>query len=374
MYNQGSSPSVTSCTFNGNISTGIGGGAVYNQGSSPVVMNCSFINNSADGGGSYGGGAMFSNGSSPTVTNCTFSDNAATGGGGKGGAMYSYNGSSPVVCNSIFWDNLNKKDVSEDINIGNSSLDIRSSIVQTPISGDVSGVTSTDITNTAPGLIPLGSDLQKLTGSYASTDVYIYAISKGSQAVRRGLAVGSTVSGDVKVPATDQTGLMRQTAVSTDLGAYSLNIDENGASLLAISPASLELAVGNTVALTLSSALSPGLQKQCTAAAWSSSAAGVASAAGDGISAVITAVKAGTATITANFTLSIDPRLVNGTEKTELTDTSTSVVTVTATGDEPVSPDKPVHKGGSGCNAGTAGSGIALLALCLPMLIKRRKH
>ena len=34
----------------------------------------------------------------------------------------------------------------------------------------------------------------------------------------------------------------------------------------------------------------------------------------------------------------------------------------------------PNHNGGSGCNSGAFGSGMALLALCLPMLIKRRKH
>jgi hypothetical protein len=48
------------------------------------------------------GGAMFnSNDASPTVTNCTFSGNVAEFGGG----MFNLFGSNPIITNSIFWMN-----------------------------------------------------------------------------------------------------------------------------------------------------------------------------------------------------------------------------------------------------------------------------
>ncbi len=121
MYNDGSSPTVTKCTFTGN-SAGWNGGGMYNcSSSSPTVTNCTFTGNSAEGGGGMGnyqssptvtdctfadnwadenGGGMSNVQSSPTVTNCTFTDNAAYHQGG--GGMYNYHSSSPTVRNCTF--------------------------------------------------------------------------------------------------------------------------------------------------------------------------------------------------------------------------------------------------------------------------------
>jgi parallel beta-helix repeat protein len=96
MYNHSSSPTVTNCTFSGNSAESVGGG-MYNGSSSPVVINCTFLSNSA----SYYGGGMFNEGSSPTVTDCTFSGNTASYYGG--GMFNSY--SSPSVTNCIFLGN-----------------------------------------------------------------------------------------------------------------------------------------------------------------------------------------------------------------------------------------------------------------------------
>ena len=94
MFNSGSSPAVSNCTFSGNSAVGVGGGMGNGSGSSPLLANCSFLGNSAVGVG----GGMYSDGSSPSLTNCTFSGNTAATGGG----MYN-DGSSPTVTNCILW-------------------------------------------------------------------------------------------------------------------------------------------------------------------------------------------------------------------------------------------------------------------------------
>ncbi|MHC4274422.1 MAG: right-handed parallel beta-helix repeat-containing protein [Planctomycetota bacterium] len=117
MFNDGSSPTVTNCTFSDNTAWANGGG-MYNANSAPTVTNCTFSGNSAESGGAmagwYGnptvvnctfsgnwaiyGGGMYNVNSNPTVTNCTFNGNSAEIGGGM------YNGSgSPTVTNCVFW-------------------------------------------------------------------------------------------------------------------------------------------------------------------------------------------------------------------------------------------------------------------------------
>ncbi len=98
MYNEFSSPTVTNCTFSGN-SAYLAGGGMCNTDSSPTVANCTFNGNSATGYyGSGAGGGIYNGDSSPTVTDCTFSGNRAWGyGSGLGGAMYNFASSSRVT-------------------------------------------------------------------------------------------------------------------------------------------------------------------------------------------------------------------------------------------------------------------------------------
>ena len=72
-------------TITGGNATGVdldrSGGGMLNDGSSPTVTNCTFIGNAA----SFRGAGMFNDGSSPAVTDCTFSGNSASN---SGGGMY----------------------------------------------------------------------------------------------------------------------------------------------------------------------------------------------------------------------------------------------------------------------------------------------
>ena len=101
MYNTvTSSPTVTNCTFRGNLAATYGGGMVNFWDSKPVVTNCTFIGNWAKW---YGGG-MCNWESSPTVTNCTFSGNLSPElGGGMGNGLNSAN-----LTNCTFSGNLAK--------------------------------------------------------------------------------------------------------------------------------------------------------------------------------------------------------------------------------------------------------------------------
>ena len=118
MLNYQSSPTVTNCNFSGNVAAGDGGG-MHNSRSSQVVTDCTFIGNEGNNGGGlynfqsspsvtdcvfignsvalFGGGMSNWDSSSPTVTNCSFAANTAEYGGG----MFNHS-SSPAVCNCTF--------------------------------------------------------------------------------------------------------------------------------------------------------------------------------------------------------------------------------------------------------------------------------
>ncbi len=96
MYNNGSSPTVTDCTFSENWANY--GGGMRNISASPIVINCIFSGNQV---GANGGGMLNFGSSAPTLTNCTFSGNQA---GSNGGGMLN-NASSPTLTNCILWGN-----------------------------------------------------------------------------------------------------------------------------------------------------------------------------------------------------------------------------------------------------------------------------
>jgi len=93
----------------GNANSGSGsrdrGGGMFNDGVSPAVVNCTFEGNSAN----YGGGGLCNvNGAAPAVANCRFDGNqaaAALFSQSYGGAMLNLSGAAPVVTNCVFYDN-----------------------------------------------------------------------------------------------------------------------------------------------------------------------------------------------------------------------------------------------------------------------------
>ena len=93
-------PTITNCRFisNKGLASGNNGGGLYDVNSNPTVMNCLFTNNSAE----YSGAIFNINGSCPSITNCTFSGNLGAGGCG---CINDYNNSSPIITNCILWDN-----------------------------------------------------------------------------------------------------------------------------------------------------------------------------------------------------------------------------------------------------------------------------
>ena len=78
MYNEGGSPSIIGCRFEGNMATV--GGAMCNEKSAPVIQACTFTENLTQHAGyswMFGGGAAICNiQASPVITGCLFESNA----------------------------------------------------------------------------------------------------------------------------------------------------------------------------------------------------------------------------------------------------------------------------------------------------------
>ena len=96
VFNEGGSPTIINCTFNGNTAD-MGGGLANELFVSPVLVNCAFSGNGAQ----YGGALYNALLTSPSLTNCTVSGNRASLGGG----VYNVNNSA-TLANCILWGNV----------------------------------------------------------------------------------------------------------------------------------------------------------------------------------------------------------------------------------------------------------------------------
>jgi len=174
MYNgNGSSPSVTNCTFSGNATGQYdgGGGGMYNTSSSPTVTNCTFSGNTVSWSGGLGGGMYNHASSSPTVANCTFSGNRADY--GSGGGMYNGNGTSAAVVNCAFSGNTAGGDGGGISNYASSSLTLNNCTFSgnTARTGVGGGMFSYQSSPTVSNCIfwdnsaPLGDEIYKASGS-----------------------------------------------------------------------------------------------------------------------------------------------------------------------------------------------------------------
>ncbi|MFH1998404.1 MAG: right-handed parallel beta-helix repeat-containing protein, partial [Planctomycetota bacterium] len=103
MYNYYCSAMVSHCTFTGNSGNCAGG--MWNDDGNPMVSNCIFTGNFCD---KFGGGMVISgDGSSATVSNCTFCGNSTNGEwfGGGGVCLLSCFTADITITNSILWNN-----------------------------------------------------------------------------------------------------------------------------------------------------------------------------------------------------------------------------------------------------------------------------
>jgi len=123
IYNEYGSPTVTNCTFTGNVAVlhdyeyGGKGAGMYNEHSNPIVDNSTFSGNVAGGQG----GGMYNYYSSPTISNCVIRENEGCGiafmhetetvvtdselignTSGYGAGINCEYGSSPVISNCAF--------------------------------------------------------------------------------------------------------------------------------------------------------------------------------------------------------------------------------------------------------------------------------
>ena len=94
----GASPSVTACTFTGNIAPW-GGGIANFEGCHPKLTDCAFVANAATGYDACGGGLYSEFTSHPTLVNCEFVGNTADNLGGGLAARF---GCDPVLINCAF--------------------------------------------------------------------------------------------------------------------------------------------------------------------------------------------------------------------------------------------------------------------------------
>ena len=240
MYILKGSPTLTNCTFSGNEDKWYGGGMFIEDGS-PTLTNCTFSENKAnDGGGmlillgnptltnctfsgnvasgvSYGGGMSIIK-SSPTLTNCTFSGNKANE---CGGGMYIEN-SSPTLTNCTFSENeanqygggmairySSNPTVTNTIFWGAGSAAEQVFVESGSTLTITYSVVDTDVfpgegnTKADPKLGPLASN---------GGPTWTCALLEGSSAIDSGTDTGA--------PSTDQRGVSRPQGLGYDIGAY----------------------------------------------------------------------------------------------------------------------------------------------------------
>ncbi|MHC4154165.1 MAG: right-handed parallel beta-helix repeat-containing protein [Planctomycetota bacterium] len=228
VYCDGSSPTISKCTFSGN-NAALEGGAIQNDYCSPTVAGCTFASNS----GSWSGGAMSNFFATPTVKSCIFSGNSGDCGGAiinhesdaaitnctfsgnsafQGGAIHNSLSSGAQVYNCILWGD----------SAGGSDPEIYGDCVVS-YSDVQAGWAGTGNIDADPCFVnPVGDD---------------YHLSAGSPCIDAGDPVYSPAPGD-----TDIDGEARVMGIRVDMGA-----DEFTAAptpIIEVLPASLEFSGG----------------------------------------------------------------------------------------------------------------------------------
>ena len=99
MYYDGSSPTITNCSFISNTTTAPGAGIYTTNVSNTVITSCVFDSNTTT---ATGGAVQNDGGSTAAITNCTLYANSANAGGG----LFNGSSSTATVTNCIFWGNV----------------------------------------------------------------------------------------------------------------------------------------------------------------------------------------------------------------------------------------------------------------------------
>mgnify|MGYP003673924895 CR=1 FL=1 len=107
-YMFSANPTFTNCSFTGNSAVNDGGAVTNLAGSSPEFTNCILTGNHA-----INGGGMWNNSSSPILTSCTFAANSASG--VNGGSALLSKSAVPIITNCIFWNNNPSPSIVNDI-------------------------------------------------------------------------------------------------------------------------------------------------------------------------------------------------------------------------------------------------------------------
>ncbi|OIN60487.1 choice-of-anchor Q domain-containing protein [Arsenicibacter rosenii] len=217
MYNQGSSPKLINCVFQGN--GGTYGAALSCLGNSnPLLINCNLQSNSSpnSGGGAFsdassftlincsvqnnqapsGGGIFNQGGSNPLLINCTLKDNVATT---NGGAIFNQTNSNPTVTNSVLWNNGGSKTFSGNTIMATYNL----------IEAGVTGFSSST-TNLSTTVSPF------MSATSISLNACSPAINAGNPA---SVTVATGPYSETALPATDLTGNARINGGRIDIGA-----------------------------------------------------------------------------------------------------------------------------------------------------------
>ncbi len=160
--------------------------------SSPTVTNCTFVGNLADEGG-----GMHNQSSRATVTNCTFSGNSAD----YGGAVYSVGSPASVVINCVLWGDTSLH--------GSPETYGTTTVGYSCVQGDHAGTGNTD----ADPLFTAAADPHGPDGVPGTFDDGLQ-LQPESPCIDTGTATGA--------PAADILGVARPQLSGIDMGAYEL--------------------------------------------------------------------------------------------------------------------------------------------------------
>ena len=257
MLNSDGNPTITDCTFTGNIATQQGAG-MLNTNSSPTLTGCTFSFNSISQSGGFGAGMEIAGSSSPILTNCVFLANSTAFAGGalnnngtcqlndclfdsnvsdnQGGAISS--GGPLTIVNCTFAGNMANANGS-----GGGAIFVGGPTTLTncicyddtgaygEFAGNIASVAYSDIEGGYNGIDNISADPQfgRIPGTNGATDYGNLELQSTSPCINAG-SISAVPSG----LATDLNGYPRTENGTVDMGAYEFQTAYTPASQLVV--------------------------------------------------------------------------------------------------------------------------------------------